>query len=158
MLQRVQTIYLGIAIILLGIISTGSTFFSFLSETNRHTFNAFGITTSDLKTNAVTDHQGMLFIVGIIALALLCFICLMSYKNLNRQYKLGRTIFFLYLVSVIGMIVMSAIGDNFIEEATTKRELGLGFYLLIAGFPFTFLANIGIKRDKRLLESLDRLR
>lgn len=158
MLQRVQTIYLGIAIILLGIVSTGSTFFRFLNESNSFTFNVFGITTTDLKTNAVTDHNGMLIIVGTIALALLCFVCLMSYKNLNRQFKLGRTIFFLYFLSVVGIIVLSMIGDGMIDEVTTKRELGLGFYLLIAGFPFTFLANIGIKRDKRLLESLDRLR
>lgn len=158
MLQRVQTIYLGIAIILLGIVSTGSTFFSFVTESNRHSFNAFGITTSDVKTNAITAHNGMLFIVGIIALALLSFICLMSYKNLNRQFKLGRTVFMLYFAGVVGIVVLSFMGDTFVDEPIVKRELGAGFYLFIAGFPFTFLANIGIKRDKRLLDSLDRLR
>ncbi len=158
MLQRVQTIYLGIAIILLGIVSTGATFFNFVTESHRHSFNAFGMATSDPKTNVITAHNDMLFYVGIIALALLCFICLMAYKNLNRQYKLGRTVFLLYFLGVVGMVVLSFMGDTFIDEPIVKRELGAGFYLFIAGFPFTFLANIGIKRDKRLLESLDRLR
>jgi len=36
--------------------------------------------------------------------------------------------------------------------------MGLGFILFVAGFPFTFLANTGIKRDRNLLKSLDRLR
>lgn len=161
MLQRVQTVYLGIAIILLAIVSSGSTLFSFISESNRTNVNVFGLATTELKPlgmkTSIFIGAPYLFIFVAI-LTILCFICLMSYKNINRQFKLGRTIFFLYFLSVVGMIVLSFIGDNFIEETTTKRELGLGFYLLIIGFPFTFLANIGIKRDKRLLDSLDRLR
>ena len=104
------------------------------------------------------EHQTMLIMVGTIALALLCFLCIMSYKNLQRQFKLGRMIFMLYFVSIVGIILLSFLGDNLIDEADLKRELGLGFYLFIAGFPFSFLANVGIKRDKRLLDSLDRLR
>ena len=158
MWQRVQTLYHGITIILLGIVSTGTTLFSFVGESSRYTVNAFGITTYDLESGLASDHEMMPIMVGTIALALLCFICIMSFKNLNRQFKLGRTIFFLYFVSVVGIILLSFLGDGIIDEANTKRELGLGFYLFIAGFPFTFLANVGIKKDKRLLDSLDRLR
>lgn len=158
MWQRVQTLYLGIAIILLGIVSIGASMFSFIGESSKYTVNSFGITTYDLKTGVATDTQFMPMLVGTIALALLCFVCLMSFKNLNRQFKLGRMIFFLYFVSLVGIILLSFLGDGLIDETTTKRELGIGFYLFIAGFPFTFLANVGIKRDKRLLDSLDRLR
>ncbi len=158
MWQRVQTLYHAIAIILLGIVSAGSTLFSFVGESSRYTFNAFGITTHDLKSGTVTDHEMLPIMVGTIALALLCFICIMSFKNLNRQFKLGRMIFFLYFLGLVGIILLSSLGDGMIDEANTKRELGVGFYLFIAGFPFTFLANVGIKKDKRLLDSLDRLR
>ncbi len=157
MWQRVQTLYLGIALILLGFVSAGSVLFTFIGEA-RYSFNTFGITTYELESNKAIDHRTLPIVVGTIALALLCFICIMSYKNLNRQYKLGRTIFLLYFVGVIGIVLLSFLGDGLLSEAATKRELGLGFYLFIAGFPFTFLTNIGIKRDKRLLESLDRLR
>ena len=158
MWQRVQTLYLGIAIILLGIVTAGTTLFSFVGESSRYVVNAFGITTSDLKTGEALEHQMMPMMVGTIALALLCFICIMSYKNLNRQFKLGRMIFMLYFISLVGLLLFSFFGDSLIDEGDMKRELGLGFYLFIAGFPFTFLANVGIKRDKRLLDSLDRLR
>ena len=158
MWQRVQTLYHSIAIILLGIVTAGTDLFSFVGESNRYTINAFGITTYDIKSGVANDHQLMFIMVGTIALALLCFVCIMSYKNLNRQFKLGRMIFFLYFVSLVGIILLSSLGDGMIEEEGTKRELGLGFYLFIAGFPFTFLANVGIKKDKRLLDSLDRLR
>ncbi|MFK7784566.1 MAG: DUF4293 family protein [Crocinitomicaceae bacterium] len=53
---------------------------------------------------------------------------------------------------------MAFFGDNLIEGEELKRELGLGFYLFVVGLPFSFLANVGIKRDKRLLDSIDRIR
>lgn len=158
MLQRVQTLYLGIAMILLTIVTIGATLFSFVGKTSKYTFNSFGISESRLSDGAIVEHTSMPFFVGMIALILLCFLCIMSYKNLDRQLKLGRTIFFLYLVSVIAMVILSIVGDSFIEEENLSREMGLGFILFVAGFPFTFLANVGIKRDKRLLDSLDRLR
>lgn len=158
MWQRVQTIYHGIAIILLGIVSGGVTLFSFVGEANRYVVNAFGITTVDLKSEEALEHRMMPMMVGTIALALLCFICIMSYKNLKRQFKLGRMIFLLYFISVVGIVLLAFLGDGLVDEAATRRELGLGFYLFVAGLPFTFLANVGIKRDKRTLDSLDRLR
>lgn len=82
----------------------------------------------------------------------------MAYKNLERQFKLGRTIFYIYFLSLVAMIVLAFYGNALIETETSKREMGLGFILFVAGFPFTFLANTGIKRDRNLLKSLDRLR
>ncbi|MFK7785456.1 MAG: DUF4293 family protein, partial [Crocinitomicaceae bacterium] len=115
MWQRVQTIYLGIAIVLLGIVTSGITLFSYVGESSRYTINAFGMTTSDLKTGEALEHQTMPMMVGTIALALLCFLCIMSYKNLARQFKLGRTIFLLYTVSVVALIVLTFFGNNLIE-------------------------------------------
>ena len=59
---------------------------------------------------------------------------------------------------LVSVIVLSIVGDKLIDAETTSREMDLGFFLFVCGFPFTFLANTGIKRDKKLLESLDRLR
>ena len=91
-------------------------------------------------------------------MVLLTFICLMAFKNINRQFKLGRTVFFLYFLSLTAIFFLSIWGDGLVEAKITSREMGLGYWLFIIGFPFSFLANIGIKRDKKLLDSLDRLR
>lgn len=131
---------------------------SFVGESDKYVINSFGITTQNAQTGEAIEHEMMPMMVGTIALALLCFVCIMSYKNLNRQFKLGRTIFLLYFVSVVGVILLSFLGDGMIEESDVKRELGIGFYLFVAGLPFSFLANVGIKRDKRTLDSLNRLR
>jgi len=82
----------------------------------------------------------------------------MAYKNVNRQFKLGRSIFYIYFLSLIAVILLSVYGGSLLDVKTTSREMGLGYWLFIAGFPFSFLANVGIKKDKKLLDSLDRLR
>ena len=158
MIQRIQTLYLAIAIIFLTIVTFGSTLFSFVNETHRFSFSSYGIIKSDLVTEKVLNHQSFPFYLGTIALILLCFITLMSYKNINRQFKLGRTVFFLYFLMLLTVFLLSMFGDSLLDAPTEKREMGLGFLLFVVGFPFTFLANTGIKRDKKLLESLDRLR
>jgi hypothetical protein len=147
-----------LAIILLSVLTFGVTIFSFVGETSRFNFNAFGIVETDLVSGKQLSYESFPLYIGTIALTLLCFLAVMAYKSLARQFKLGRTIFGLYFLSVIGIILISMYGKGLIDTPTTGRELGVGFYCLIAGFPFTFLANIGIKRDKSLLESLDRLR
>lgn len=158
MIQRIQTVYLAVAIILLTIVTLGTTLFSFVNETSRYSFSSYGIMKYDLSSNNLVSQQSFPFYLGTIALILLCFITLMSYKNLQRQFKLGRTVFFLYFVMLMTVVLLSVLGDGMLEAETTGREMGLGFFLFVVGFPFTFLANTGIKRDKKLLDSLDRLR
>jgi amino acid transporter len=157
MIQRIQSLYLALMMILLTVSGLGLELFAYTDGSVRHAFGAFGITSYD-AANKVTDQQFMPVFIGIIALVLLAFLCFMSYKNLARQLKLGRMIFFIYFLFVVSLVVLTIMGTSMIPEGEWKRELGLGFYLFVAGFPFSFLANTGIKRDKNLLDSLNRLR
>jgi hypothetical protein len=157
MIQRIQTLYLAILILLVSIVSTGTSLFSFISETSKFTFSSFGITEYSLDGKFIQTETFPIF-VGTIALVLLSFLCLMSYKNINRQFKLGRLVFFIYFLSLLSIFLLSVFGDRLLDVSSSSIEMGVGYYLFIAGFPFSFLANIGIKRDKKLLDSLDRLR
>jgi DMSO/TMAO reductase YedYZ heme-binding membrane subunit len=138
-------------------VSTGTSLFSFISETSKFTFSSFGITEYSLDGKFIQTETFPIF-VGTIALVLLSFLCLMSYKNINRQFKLGRLVFFIYFLSLLSIFLLSVFGDRLLDVSSSSREMGVGYFLFIAGFPFSFLANIGIKRDKKLLDSLDRLR
>jgi uncharacterized membrane protein len=82
----------------------------------------------------------------------------MRYKKLNFQVKLARSVFFLYLLLTIGVVLASQLCGSCVSAEETVKELGIGFYLIVAGVPFTLLAQIGIIRDKKLLDSLNRLR
>ena len=92
MIQRVQTIYLLFVIILLSLVTFGMEIVSFVGEKSRFTFSSYGILEVDLNTGLPVKTTNWPIYIGFIALILLTFACLMSYKNLNRQFKLGRTV------------------------------------------------------------------
>ena len=56
------------------------------------------------------------------------------------------------------LLIYSSLGKGMYFEDGATQELGLGYLFFIAGLPFSFLALIGVKKDKNLLDSLDRLR
>ena len=59
---------------------------------------------------------------------------------------------------VIVFLIYSSFGKGMFFENNASQELGLGYIFFIAGLPFSFLALIGVKKDKNLLDSLNRLR
>jgi amino acid transporter len=157
MIQRVQSIYYALAMICVSIASFGANIYVFQGSETRYEFNAFGISEFTTSDNVDALSPMPYYIVGI-CLILLAFIALMSYKNHKRQLAVGRLTLFVYFVLVILTLLGSFLGHYLTEEETLSRNLGAGFFFFIAGFPFIFLGNIGVKRDKNLLESLDRLR
>jgi amino acid transporter len=158
MIQRIQSIYLLLVMILLSIVTFGTEIFSFLSDDTSYVFSSYGVHAYDLNSGTLSTSNSYPFFLSLSGLILLAFLTLMSYKNLNRQLKLARITFYIYLLLVIALLIFSAVGGKFVAEGIVKRELGLGYFLFIAGLPFAFLANIGIKRDKNLIDSLNRLR
>jgi len=160
MIQRVQTLYYAIAMILLAILLSGMEIFRFVGEKYLYVFNVYGIYIgkvggAESKMEATNSTP---FYLSIISFILFMFITLMGYKNLNRQFKFARGIFFVYLLLIISLVVFAMFGGSMLTNEPTKRELGLGFLFFVMGFPFCFLAQLGIKRDKKLLDSLNRLR
>lgn len=97
-----------------------------------------------------------------ILLSMLCVVVLLGYKNLKRQLKLGRILFVLNFILFGATIVLyNVLRSNTLpasEEYTVSAQLGFGFYCIVVALAFSFLANIGIRRDLRLIKSIDRIR
>jgi Na+/proline symporter len=159
MIQRLQTVYYIISMLCLGVLLSGMDVLRFVSKDSYFVFNVHGISQhfNDTKL-AVVQTKSLPLYLTVIGLILLQFMAIMSYKNLNRQFQLARSIFFLYLLILVAFMIFAAIGYSPAKSVETTRELGLGFILLVLGFPFAFLGQIAIKRDKKLLDSLNRLR
>lgn len=157
MIQRIQTVYLALVIILLSLVSFGMNMISFVSEEMQYSLTSYGILVYDAENTLVETRSYPLFI-STFALIALAFLTMMSYKNLARQLKLARMTFYIYFLLVVMFFIFSIIGGSYVAEGELKRELGLGYILFVAGLPFAFLANIGVKRDKNLIDSLNRLR
>lgn len=160
MIQRVQTLYFAITMILLTILLSGMEFFRFVGEKTVYVFSVYGIQSAKVSEEnaSLKSASSMPFFLLIIGFILFIFITLMGYKNLKRQFKLARGIFFIYLLLLIAVTIFAVIGGGILMNEPTKIELGLGFLFFVLGFPFSFLAQLGIKYDKKLLDSLNRLR
>lgn len=131
-------------------------FFTFKTDDASYEFNSWGISKFSVE-GKLLDTTTIPVFIGFISLGLIAFLTIKSYKNLDRQMKLGRTLFYLYFLSVLAVYVMSLFGEEMIGIKESTREMGLAYWLFIVGFPLSFLANTNIKRDKRLLDSLKRL-
>lgn len=157
MIQRVQSIYYALAIICVSIASFGANLYVFQGKEARFDFNAFGVQKYDLSGNLLEIQSFPYYVAGI-CLSLLLVIVLLAYKNLKRQLTLGRLIIFVYFILLVSLVFGSFLGSYLTKTEELTQGLGLGYFFFIAGFPFVFLGNIGVKRDKTTIDSLNRLR
>lgn len=157
MIQRIQSVYYALAAICIMIASFGSSIYVFTGKSVTYILTGFGIASYDKSNTLVALNSYPYYLVGI-ALVLLLTITFLSYKNLARQLKLGRLILFLYFIFIVLLLLGSFLGSYLTSEEELSKGMGLGYFMFIVGFPFVFLGNIGVKRDKTLLDSLNRLR
>lgn len=153
MIQRIQSLFLLLAIVCLGgmILSPIATF------ANSVTWGTSGL--SGLAEGQ--SPEGLLpfplqgIVIGLMALT--AFI-LFSFKNRKRQLALGKLNFLLLLGLVVVMFLsISRIAEG-LEQSVENVGYGLSSYLPIVALAFQLLANRAVKRDEALVRSVDRLR
>jgi len=158
MIQRIQSVYLFIAILCLGFVTFGTALFSFITEKSEISVSSFGVVQAKVVAGQ-TDYSANFpaYLIGA-GLMFIGIITLFSFKKLPRQHRFGRMFFYTYFAVLLSAILFFYFGSSHVANGITAKHLDLGFFLLVVGFPFTFLANTGINRDKKLLDSLNRLR
>ncbi|HEU0136610.1 MAG TPA: DUF4293 domain-containing protein [Flavobacterium sp.] len=146
MLQRIQTVYLLIALIATGVLPF---FFPLWTEVSH-----------DL---AGQDHtvQDLYFMENMVYTALfglstsLSLLSILFYKKRQHQFVIGRLNIILNLI-LLGLFLYRSL--NLSGEAATVSEKGIGMFLPIVSIVFLVLANKAIKKDEDLVKSVDRLR
>lgn len=97
-----------------------------------------------------------------IILTVLAAATLFSYKNLKRQFRLMVFLMVFTLLLFVGANIMSYVLENnsvtHVEGEIVQSKLGMGFYCICVAGAFSFLAFRGIKRDLKLIKSIERLR
>lgn len=136
-IQRIQTLYLIISIILLGIFCT-STLGSATLEEN--------------ITSVIVKDYPMLLIVAI-ASAVLLLINIFLYKNLQLQKRVA-------LISMLLISVTAATALFIIYGSVPGGQIMWfgGVLLLVGALIFTLMAYRGMKRDEKKLRDSDRIR
>ncbi|MCC8035781.1 MAG: DUF4293 domain-containing protein [Rikenellaceae bacterium] len=153
MLQRIQSLYLLFAVILMAMM-LGMPLGRFLEGDNEYIFRAFGIysETSEVGGAVVPlPYLGYLLVIT----ALVPLVTIFFYKNRLLQIRLCFMEFVLLAGSQI-FVIFYLVRANTIDDGTVSYSL-LDIVPLIA-LVFVWLAYKGIVRDEALVRSLDRIR
>ena len=157
MIQRIQTLYLAISIICLATVSFGMAVLNMKDKGFHGYVSAYGKTIFTHEGEVDTVLFRPLFIIPLI-LILLCAWTIFVFKNLKLQLQLGRLTFLLYTVAIALVLLYNEMAEPITKGVETEYAFAPGFFIFVAGLPFVFLANLGIRKDKKLLDSLNRLR
>ena len=103
----------------------------------------------------VYDHPALLILAGLGAL--MAFLAIFLYKNRPLQIRLS------YLSIIMGVLILIVASVLFYNEAAVIYEKAkiddcIGLYMPILGLILGFIAVVFIRKDEKLVKSMDRLR
>ena len=136
MIQRIQTLYMLLAFLLVGVLP----FFIPLWNTVEGPFYFM----QDITYTALVGLNVSLLLVSIL-----------FYKKRQHQFVLGRLNIILNLI-LLGLFVYRSL--NLSGDSLAVSEKGIGMFLPIIAIVFLVLANKAIQKDEDLVKSVDRLR
>lgn len=152
MLQRIQTIYLLLVIVLV-ILSIFFPLATFINGSAVVQFYSFGLEPSATGVSITFPiYVGIFMIIGVSIAAIGLF------KNRKRQLLFGKINYLLILLTLVLLLVeVDFLSEKLLEE-NDLPVYGMGTYFIVCTLPLVFLANRAIKKDEALIKSLDRLR
>ena len=136
MLQRIQTIYLLLCVLISGALPF---------------FINIWTTESTLKVYADSN---TIYIGLFLISATLAVLSIFSFKKRQNQFVLNRLNMILNFI-IIGLLVYHSLS---LSGEAKVSEKGIGMFLPIFSIVFLALANKAIKRDEDLVKSVDRIR
>ena len=147
-IQRIQTVYLLIAVILMAVFA----FFPALTfELGGREFVYGALAAGKVGVT----HIDPLMLMLVVLICLLAFIDIFLYKNLQRQMSVC------FVDIIIGLAMLVAIGiQAFVVSGREGLTLTWQWYLAlpILSIIFLMLAHKAMSRDKKMLRDSDRLR
>ncbi len=157
MIQRIQSIFLLSTIVLLIILSFGTPLLNFQTTDFNYILNATALKKVSLDGVVIQSDSIPFYFISLV-LIVLTFFSMILYKNLKRQLSVLRLTILLYFIALVALGFTLFLGKYFTGEEEQSVSISLGFYLFIIGFIFLLFASSGIKKDKKLIESVDRIR
>jgi hypothetical protein len=164
MIQRVQSIYLLLAIICL-LVPIFSPLYLVTAFTEQDlievTFGSQGLQGFGVEGGDFPIYLLYTSLIG------LCIIAIALFKRRPRQLLVMRITLILTILVAFSMMLFYYLAESFVATALedfvgvgaeVKMSMGLGLYFLIAAVPFLVLAIRGVKNDEKLLKSIDRIR
>ncbi|MES2555274.1 MAG: DUF4293 family protein [Bacteroidota bacterium] len=159
MIQRIQTIFYLVALLIVAIPLLGMEIFSFSNEDVTYHFTLFGNTRELFAGEPVVlDMIQLPLFWGNVLVIIFLLLTIVLYKNLRLQLRLGRFLLTFYLAFIIGLFITIYFYYTLLSIIKVDLQIGSVVYLMIAGMLFVWLGNRGVNKDRKLLNSMDRLR
>ncbi|MFT5185216.1 MAG: hypothetical protein ACI84C_002354 [Flavobacteriales bacterium] len=155
MLQRIQSIYLLLASLLLLAVVLFP-LFAFDGASTSFILKMCSFSNGEESLSIPTLYWVWLSLAWLTGLMLLT--SLFGFKNRKGQMKRGRLAYVLILAVLVCGYFTGGAAEDMLPEGTWTNVYGIAFYLPAAALAFNFLANRSIKGDEDLVKSLDRLR
>jgi len=161
MIQRIQSVFL--ILVIASLIS--SVFFVSWVKSNDQTQEAVNLNAQEMVMLKIVDGEQKeveksgnihLFILPLV-IAGIAIVSLLQYKNRLRQMQLGALCSLLMGVNLALLVWRSTQMDDLITT-TTYDYPAIGFYMLIGAMLFNLSANRFIRKDEKLVKSMDRIR
>lgn len=144
MIQRIQSVYLAIIILISSILVIYVPLWISNKSEALFIYQSF-------------DKKGILIMsltIGFIVATILALVSLFKYKKRKSQFMLNRLniIVNLYLIGVLLYYLLNLSGEILISEK------GIGSFIPVLNIVLLALANKAIQKDEALVKSMDRLR
>ena len=159
MIQRIQSVYLFISIVLIVVSGFVGNIFNVITNSNNTTYGyqANEVYVIGTKTLISSEPQYLWFYPIVIALVGLY--ALFSFKDLKKQLKLARIYWGAVIATLLIHVGMKYYTQFQVEEGQLiQASAGASFYLTVIAMPFAHLAFMNILKDKRTIASIDRIR
>ena len=152
MIQRIQTVYLVLAALLLGL-TFAFPFATYTLSQGDVIFNAYGVTENDGEINTFFPY----YIVLALSMGLALF-SVLQYKKRKLQITVGRFLYLLIAITIAFVFIDFYSLKGQFEVDSHSVSYGVSMFLPVAALPILFMANRNIRKDEDLIKSLDRLR
>lgn len=161
MIQRIQTLYYAVALLLAATPLLGYPLITFMENGDLMKITTYGNDLEQIRTinGETTNFEATLLHLGSWLLIALLVMTMLSYKKLKRQIMLGRIALVAYLVAIV-LVLLTASAERSacsVCEMTAMTPT-IWFVLFALGVIAILFANRGVKKDQKLLDSLNRLR
>jgi prolipoprotein diacylglyceryltransferase len=158
MLQRIQTVYI---ILFCAVLFTAS-FLPFASIVLEDQSTYYFYPTGWDSQSSLEGFKVYPFYSGYLVAVAFGILMLVNFKKRKKQLRYGMLSYFFVLITLVYMFLEVSSVEEFllVSENNSLKSISYSFsmYLLVASLPIIFLANRAIKKDEKLVSSLDRLR
>ncbi len=153
MIQRIQTVYLLIATILMAI-TIFTPIAQFFDGTQEYTLSAFALKDAAGAVAQPAIYMGILLVLA----TLLPFVVIFLFKNRQLQIRLCAAEIVLLVGSLVVMGIYYYLSHRIFDAANGIISIKVGIVMPILAIVFVALAIRSIFRDEVLVRSLDRIR